>query len=534
MHTALSLFLPLAFLSPQSILHQWDGSETHDMLGAAISTAGDLNGDGVDDVLVGSPGFDAGNGVGHGKVSLFSGADGSLLQTILGPEGGQFGCAIAGGKDVTGDGIPDYLVGAKSASFGGLVYLFSGATHQWVETLQTGGVGNEFGAALVWLENPSGEPEGFVIGSPGSDGGGYPEAGSVSVWKLTFGALGQYSDWLFNVDGSGAAHYLGDSVASPGDLNGDGVLDILVGAPGYDSIYNDAGIAYTFSGLDGSLLDEFHGEYSAGRMGDSVAGVRDLNGDLVGDFIIGEPGANHGTVYQPGRAKVFSGATGAILYTVSGTGPRDNCGEFVSGLPDMDVDGVPDFAVGSTTYDVASTASDEGAIRVFSGATGDIIFVANGQYPLDNLGFVAAVGDLNGDGFPNLLGGAGNADAGGVTNSGSAFVFAYDAPFTFTQPELIAGGTATLHTLGGVGDLVVFGASLQGPGPTYLAWINVSVSLSSPIHNLGSVAPDISGQAFLAVAVPAGLVGSTVWLQALERVGTQPWTPSNGVQAIVQ
>ena len=50
----------------------------------------------------------------------------------------------------------------------------------------------------------------------------------------------------------------------------------------------------------------------------------------------------------------------------------------------------------------------------------------------------------------------------------------------------------------------------------------------------GSVAPDISGQAFLAVAVPAGLVGSTVWLQALERVGTQPWTPSNGVQAIVQ
>ena len=239
---------------------------------------------------------------------------------------------------------------------------------------------------------------------------------------------------------------LGWAVTGVGDINGDGYGDIGVGVPAGDpSSGNNAGIAYIFSGYGGDTLYIFEGESPGDFLGISMSGIGDINEDGTGDFLIGatsndENGLNAGKVYA------ISGTDGSVLHTFLGPSAYDNFGISLSGIGDINSDEVPDILIGATQYD----AGGPGAVYVYSGNDGSFLFQVSGENTADYFGAdVAAIGDVNNDGFPDFAVGAPYNDANGSA-AGRAYIYS---------------GTGTLlHTLTGehAGDL--FGFSIDGAG----------------------------------------------------------------------
>ncbi len=258
--------------------------------GGAVTGVPDANGDGLYDLLVGAAELGENEG-----AFLFNGATGDLLHELAPPEEGtvNFGAAVSGVPDVDGRG--DLLVGADFAGpgtgpeFAGRAYLFSGAT----------------GALLRTLASPNERRSGFF----------------------------------------------GRAVSGVPDADGDGRSDLLVGAPGERVGGNDAGRIYLFSGATGALLFAKSGVRS---LGEAVAGVPDVDGDGRGDVIVGDPDAfviaGGMALTRAGRAWLYSGATGTLLYDLQAPEPRQQAqfGSAVAALPDTDGDGVADLLVGQT------------------------------------------------------------------------------------------------------------------------------------------------------------------------------------------
>lgn len=202
-------------------------------------------------------------------------------------------------------------------------------------------------------------------------------------------AFAQY-DLLARKDGSVAGDKVGWSVAGAGDINGDGVSDYIAGAPFADPAgLTTAGSVYVYSGSNGALLYQKNGTASAQALGYWVSGAGDVNGDGRADFIVA----------SQTQAFVYSGATGVLLYQKGAGGPVATAG-------DVNGDGRADFLV--------STLSQ---VYVYSGATGAILYQKTGGSA------VAGVGDVNGDGRSDFLVGEQYADPGGLTNAGSVYVY---------------------------------------------------------------------------------------------------------------
>jgi hypothetical protein len=228
--------------------------------GAAVAGVGDLNGDGIPDFLVGAEQLDVGGVEGQGQASVFSGADGSLLYILdnPSPQSGRFGFAVAGMADVNNDGTPDLLVGALEQDVAGTAgqgqaFVFSGIN----------------GSLLYTVTTPT------------------PEA---------------------------SANF-GYAVTGTGDVNGDGIPDLLVGAPDRDvGVADDQGQAFVFSGADGSLLHTLNDPtpQADAFFGAAVAGITDVNGDGVSDLLVGAQGQDIGGNVNQGQAFVFSGADGSL------------------------------------------------------------------------------------------------------------------------------------------------------------------------------------------------------------------------------
>lgn len=292
---------------------------------------------------------------------------------------GFFGRSVAGLPDVTGDSRGDALVGAPNESSGaqpaycGRAYLMNGSSGAVVQALASPNAesAGQFGAALA-ASNAS--PIDLIIGAPNESGAAIAGSGRVYVFDVA-GALQR----MWASPNPALRGAFGSAVASVPDANGDGRADVLIGAPNESpGGTSRTGRAYLFSGATGALLATLVSPTAEvdGRFGTSVAGVRDLNGDGRGDLLVGAPYEDPGSSpTDSGRAYVFSGANGALLWTLISPNAeyRGEFGHAVAGAGDLTGDGRGDLLVGAWLENPGTVYDSFGRVYVYSGATGALV-----------------------------------------------------------------------------------------------------------------------------------------------------------------
>ena len=201
---------------------------------------------------------------------------------------------------------------------------------------------------------------------------------------------------------TGQGAYFGWAVSELRDVNGDGVTDAVIGE--VDGGAKMQGRVWVYSGRTGHLLFRRSGRPGE-QDGYAIADAGDVNGDGVTDVISGAPGQGS----DIGHAYVYSGATGRTIVRLRGHHHGDMFGAAVSSAGDVNGDGVPDLVVGSYTSSDGAPAA--GKVQVFSGATGERLRTITSTTPNENLGFDAVgIGDTNANGTPDLLVSAANRD----------------------------------------------------------------------------------------------------------------------------
>jgi len=407
------------------LIWPFNGSGAGDVLGHAVAGVGDVDGDGVPDVAAGAPFADPGGIAEGGQVRVYSGASGSTLWTFAGSAPSMWlGFSVAPAGDVNGDNRDDVLVGIPGSNPGGA----PGAGEARIYSGATGGILLSFSGVLAgegvgWSVANAGDVDGDnvpdpIVGAPAANVAGFIAAGRAFVVS---GASGGTIHTLQNP--TGGFEFFGYSVAGVGDVSGDGVRDLFVGVPGFSpATILLLGEAFVFSGLDGSIVHTLFGGALAEVFGYAVAGPGDTNGDGVPDLLVGAPGGNPGGLPGLGFAEVYSGSTGALLVTVSGDQALDLLGWSVSGIGDVNGDGLADFLAGAPLA-APGLLPERGMVRVYSGGSGALLATVAGASAFDELGFsVSGAGDVNGDGFPDLVGGARFATIGGNAHAGQARV----------------------------------------------------------------------------------------------------------------
>lgn len=261
-------------------------------------------------------------------------------------------------------------------------------------------------------------PPSIVIGSPPDPSVAGETAGEVTVFS------DQTYRPLFKASGSKPNDDFGFAVDAGYDLDGDGWGDILVGAPGASKgSARWAGYIRIVSGFDGSKLLEIQHTEAEAQFGWSVNWAGDLNGDNVPDILVGAPLASPGGKINAGSVFVYSGASVRLLYRLDGWNAGDAFGYALKSLGDVDGDGIPDFAVGAP-FASPDGLFQAGMVYVYSGATGSLIYTIKGVEKNAGLGFsISTVPDMNGDGIPETLVGAPDSSPGGRKEAGSVYIF---------------------------------------------------------------------------------------------------------------
>jgi hypothetical protein len=504
------------------------GADSNDRSGFSVSSAGDFNGDGFDDLLIGAYGGYAANNAkslaGESYV-VFGGANlpstidlgnlGTAGVTLFGAEANdQSGFSVSVAGDVNGDGFDDLLIGVvfgdaanNAKSLAGESYVVFGGANL-PSTIDLGNLGTA-GVTLFGAE--ANDQSGFSVSMAGDVNGdgfddlliGAPLGGAANNAKslagesyvvfgganlpstIDLGNLGTAGITLFGAD---ANDQIGRSVSRAGDVNGDGFDDLLIGAPlggAANNAKTDAGESYVvFGGANlPSTIDlanlgaaglVLFGADANDRSGWPVSGAGDVNGDGFDDLLIGAwfgDAANNAKTDAGESYVVFGGANlpstidlgnlGTAGITLFGAGSYDYSGISVSGAGDVNGDGFDDLLIGATSGDPANNArSNAGeSYVIFGGAnlpsTIDLGNLGNAGITLlgvdidDQSGrSVRSAGDVNGDGFGDLLIGAwfGAAANNAKSLAGESYLIYGGNGFTNSVTQL---GTAAAETLTG-------------------------------------------------------------------------------------
>jgi hypothetical protein len=438
-------------------------------LGTSVAGAGDVNGDGFADVIVGAPGYDSGE-TNEGAAFIFHGGSAGIAdqdvttantQLESDQAGAALGISVSGAGDVNGDGYDDVIVGAYLYDAGstdeGAAFVFLGGS--------SGVADGDASTALAQLEsNLAGSQFGLRVAAAGDvNGGGYADV-IVGAPNYDDGQAGEGFAFIFvggpsgtadgnpataatEIESNQAGANLGSDVAAAGDVNGDGYGDVIIGVSGYDSGETDEGVALIFYGSNSGIADGtvFTGaatfidsDLAGALFGLRVAGAGDVNADGYADVIVGAPLYAAGQTNE-GAAFIFHGASGGIPDGDVGAGDQDTqlesnqasafFGNAVDGAGDVNGDGIADVIVGASSYDVAGQSNAGGAYVFLGSASG--VADANPSTAFASLEAtvastlfgtsVAGAGDVNGDGHGDVIVGA--PTFVGTDSGGGAFVY---------------------------------------------------------------------------------------------------------------
>lgn len=425
----------------------------------------------------------------------------------------SFGYAVATAGDVNGDGYSDVIVGARYFDNGqsdegiALVYLgsASGLTTTAAWTTESNQTNAHYGSAVGTAGDVNGDGySDVIVGAPGYSSGQNNE-GRAYVFYGSSSALSTTPNWATESDLMNALY--GTTLATAGDVNGDGFSDVIIGAPGYSNGESGEGAAYVYhgalTGLSNTPAAIVESDQAGAQLGISVAAAGDVNGNGFADVIVGASRYGNGQS-EEGRAYVYAGAAPGISTMPAWTYESDQAsarfGASVDGAGDVNGDGYADIIVGAYLYDNGET--DEGSAFVFygssSGPSGTPDWTAEPDQTGAEFGTcVATAGDINGDGFADVIVGAGNYD-GGSSGEGGAFVYAGSATGLSSMP---AAAFESDQTSAHFGVSVATAGDVNGDGFS-------DVVVGADLYDNGQ---SDEGRAFLYMGSPSGLALTAAW-----------------------
>jgi hypothetical protein len=520
-----------------------DSNQVDAYFGRSVGTAGDVNGDGYSDIIVGAP---------HWKRALvyLGSASGLSLSPAWSPEPppftGAFGSSVGTAGDVNGDGYSDVIVGDDSYSNGqageGAAFVYLGSPTGLYGSYAWKAEGDQIAAQLGNSVGTAGDVNGDgysdVIVGAAHYNNDLEDEGRAYVY--TGGPAGPSSSPAWTGEGDQLSAFFGWSVGTAGDVNGDGYSDVIVGIIHYSNVEADEGGARVYlgsaSGLSPSPGWTAESDQASAEFGSSVGTAGDVNGDGYSDVIVGAHQYNHGYLNE-GRTYVYLGSATGIV-TASGmyldmqigmTGA--NFGECVGTAGDVNGDGYSDVVVGAPGYSDVETS--EGAAFAYLGSASGLSSIATwtpvGETAGDRFAVsVAPAGDVNGDGYSDVMVGA----YAYSTNTGKAYLFSGGALGLSATPSWTAVGESTNNYFGrsvatagdvngdGYSDVVV-GAdgNSSSTGKAYLyfggtsglsttsSWTAVGESASNYFGASVAPAGDVNGDGYSDVVV--GAYGNT-------------------------
>lgn len=399
--------------------------------GSAANPAGDVNGDGYDDVIVGAKETSA-NMTNDGKVSLFYGTSSGLSTapawSVIGDTSSTaFGHSVASAGDVNGDGYDDILIGNPGYKVSGvsrgraLLYLGSATGPDTVpDWTVIGYTITDIGRCVYTAGDVNNDGYDDILVSSAYASFNGTHTGAVYMYYGSSTGPDTIPDW--EVRGANPFQNFGNSVCTAGDVNNDGYDDVIIGAPDYSS---SAGAVYVYHGSASGISTTpgwtKYGAASGNKFGFIVYKAGDVNGDGYDDIVAGEPNTT-----SPGKAYVFHGSSSGLPSNANwtATGSAKSFGRSAATAGDYNGDGFSDVIVGM---------SDSSKLYVYKGSSAGLsantVWNYTGDGTVTVLGFnVATAGDVNGDGYSDVMGAGyspkvyvfnGSMDSGNVVVSGA-------------------------------------------------------------------------------------------------------------------